>query len=74
MPERIKFFLWLVCHDREVKITHIYREANCCVDALASIGCHHAHHAIFYHHPPLQLKALLLAHVTRVSTQRLVVP
>lgn len=58
--------------DREVKIIHVFREANHCADDLANVGCTHELSLVVYEHPPVQLVQALLSDIRRVSTPHLI--
>lgn len=56
----------------EVKIAHIYRKANKCDDALASIGCHQEVDYVVYDSAPNEVRYLVTVEASEVSTPRLV--
>jgi len=59
----------------EVRICHLYREANACVDALANIACDGVFYFYFggiYEHCLAQISMLSLANLTGVCTPRIV--
>lgn len=45
----------LIDIDWEVQITHIYREANKCVDALVNVSCEHKDGLVVYESTPVSL-------------------
>jgi ribonuclease HI len=56
----------------EVKIAHVYREANQCADALATAGCQLDREIIFYEDCPTLLKDIVLADVMGIAIPRLI--
>jgi ribonuclease HI len=64
LTRKIRFFLIL---DWNVKIKHIYREANRGADMLTNIGCFHGIGLLVYHQPPSQLIQVLEVDIKGVS-------
>lgn len=60
----------LLSAEWEVRICHVYREANRSADALANLGCLDGPQLMFYEHPLVQVAQLLLLDVMGVSTPR----
>jgi ribonuclease HI len=58
--------------DWEVEVSHIYREANKCADALANIGCSLDYETLYYDVCPAQLSDLVAADSMGISTPRLI--
>lgn len=56
-----------------MKISHIYRKANFCVDALANIGCMSRSSLTFYEQPPTDIGQLFLADRKGAATSRRVI-
>lgn len=54
-----------------VLISHCYKEANKCVDALASIGCNHVAILDLFEQTPTSVSSLWLADVLEVPTPQL---
>jgi hypothetical protein len=50
--QRVKSLLEL---SWEVRITHVFREANRCADVLANIGSKGQHDIVFFENPPSQV-------------------
>jgi ribonuclease HI len=63
----------LLTLDWEVKVSHSYREANTCADALANMGCDHDQGLRVYDLCPTGLSSLLLDDVMGISTPRVIV-
>lgn len=55
-----------------VRVSHIYREGNACVDALANLAYNMEVDVLMYEQPPAQLTSLLLSDVIRVTTCHLI--
>ena len=49
----------LVSQIGQVRISHCFREANCCVDFLARLGNHQDNCFVLHHDPPVDLLGLL---------------
>lgn len=47
----------------DILLSHCYREANKCVDALASMSCKQDVFLVNFYHPPDAISLLLLADV-----------
>ncbi|GAU28906.1 hypothetical protein TSUD_59160 [Trifolium subterraneum] len=45
--------------DWEIRLTHIYRDANRCTDILANMGSNLAANKIIYEEPPLEVRQVL---------------
>jgi hypothetical protein len=58
--------------DWEVEVSHTYREANRCADALSIIGCSADYETLTYEVCPYHLSELLAADCTGLSTPRLI--
>jgi ribonuclease HI len=58
--------------DWEVEVSHIYREANKCADALANIGCSLDYETLYYDVCPAQLSDLVATDSMGISTPRLI--
>jgi hypothetical protein len=56
----------------EVKITHSYREANACADALANIGSSLDLNTMYFDVCPSQVRNLLAAHSMGLLSPRLI--
>jgi ribonuclease HI len=56
----------------EVKVTHSYREANTCADALANIGCSLGTDTTFFEECPSQINHLLVANKMGLLASRLI--
>lgn len=56
----------------QVRVCHIYREANAVADGQASLGCTHGGDLIIYDSPPPSIRNLLDADLLGVSTPRLI--
>jgi hypothetical protein len=69
--KRIKGLLAL--NNWEVQISHVYREANRCADALANIGCSLDHNIIFYDTYPDIISDIMLADLMGITTPRMIV-
>jgi hypothetical protein len=55
-----------------LEVSHIYREANKCADALANIGCSLDYETLYYDVCPAQLSDLVAADSMGISTPRLI--
>jgi hypothetical protein len=40
---------------QEVRITHVFREANRCADMLANMGCSNTDNIIYFEYPPAEV-------------------
>jgi ribonuclease HI len=69
--KRIKGLLAL--NNWEVQISHVYREANRCADALTNIGCSLDHNVIFYDTCPDIISDIMLADLMGITTPRMIV-
>lgn len=58
--------------DWQVRVCHIYREANAVADGQASLGCTHGGDLIIYDSPPPSIRNLLDADLLGVSTPLLI--
>jgi hypothetical protein len=56
----------------EVKVTHSYREANTCADALANIGCSLGTDTTFFEECPSQINHLFVANKMGLLASRLI--
>ncbi|KAL6580295.1 hypothetical protein OROMI_008319 [Orobanche minor] len=54
----------------QVKVSHVYREANSMADCLASMGCEPSDELCIYHHPPDFILHFMHADCNGVSTPR----
>jgi ribonuclease HI len=61
----------LLDSDWEVIVSHSYREANKCADALATYGCSLDRNIMFFYRCSSQISQLLLAGVTGFTTPKL---
>lgn len=57
----------------EVKVVHVYREANRCADAMAALGATPSQGLIIYENPPESVGRLVLADMMGAFAPRLVV-
>jgi ribonuclease HI len=65
--------IWkLLEKDWKVEISHVYREANNCADALANIGCSHVFNFEFYDCCPSSLSDVFNLDMRGNTTSRLV--
>jgi ribonuclease HI len=65
--------IWkLLDWDWEIEISHSYREANKCADALANVGCSLGREILFYDVCPPFLSSLLLEDNLGITTPRLI--
>jgi ribonuclease HI len=62
----------LLALDWEIRICHIYREANACADALANMGCDQGLGLRVYEQCPASLSSLLLMDVMGIATPRVI--
>lgn len=62
----------LMEREREITISHSYREANMCADGLANIGCRSSTNLIVYDDCPNQIRQVYLDDVEGVPTPLLV--
>jgi ribonuclease HI len=58
--------------DWNVVVSHSYREANRCADALANIACSLDYNLKIYESCPTQIRHLLLADIMGIATSRLI--
>jgi ribonuclease HI len=58
--------------DWQVEISHMYREANKCADALANIGCSTGYEIMYYETCPTQISELYLADCLGTTVPRLI--
>jgi len=58
--------------DWNVDVSHSYREANRCADALANIACSLDYNMKIYETCPIQIRHLLLADIMRIATPQLI--
>jgi ribonuclease HI len=68
----IKKIKLLLNHSWQVKITHVYREANRCADILANIDCVSSTTTTVYTQPPPKMLQVLADDFRGVSLPRLV--
>jgi hypothetical protein len=68
----IKKIKALLNYSWNVRIIHVYREANRCADILANIGCVSATNTIVYDHPPQELIQVLADDCRGVAFPRLI--
>jgi ribonuclease HI len=66
----MKSILRLLNQEWEIRITHSYREANMCADALANIGCSLDLNIMLFEECPSQVVALLAADMRGFSSPR----
>lgn len=55
-----------------VRVSHIYREGNACVDALANLAYNMEVDVLMYEQPPAYLTLLLCSDVIRVTAPQLI--
>jgi ribonuclease HI len=65
LMQRVKSLLEL---SWEVRITHVFREANRCADVLANIGSEGQHGIVFFDNPPYQVAQVFYDDCMGVST------
>jgi L1 cell adhesion molecule like protein len=68
----LKHIKKLLAMDWIIDISHTYREANKCVDALANIGCSLSYDVMFYESCPDIMSNIYVADMQGSSTPRLV--
>jgi ribonuclease HI len=57
---------------QEVRITHVFREANRCADMLANMGCFNTDNIIYFEYPPTEVIQIVDDDFRGVSFPRLV--
>jgi ribonuclease HI len=62
----------LIQFEWEIVISHSYREANSCADALASMGCLLDGNTVYFEECPAQIRHLLVSDAMGFTTPRLI--
>jgi ribonuclease HI len=57
---------------QEVRITHVFREANRCADMLANMGCSNIDNILYFEYPPVEVMQIVDDDYRGVSFPRLV--
>jgi ribonuclease HI len=68
----VKSIKKLLDEEREVKISHLYRETNRSADALASMGCTLNFTIVYFETCPINIRELIHADVLGSNTPRLI--
>lgn len=59
-------------HDRDIQISHVYCEANLCVDALAKQIIHHPNDTCFFKSYPTFIEHLMEGDLSGIPVSRLI--
>jgi hypothetical protein len=68
----VKTIKKLLDEEWEVKISHLYREANRSADALASMGCTLNFNIVYFETCPINIRELIHADVLGIGTPHLI--
>jgi hypothetical protein len=65
--------IWkLIDRDWNIEISHTYREANNCADALANLGCSLDYDLVFFDDCPSSIREIFANDSRGISTPRLI--